>query len=52
VIGPILILVFLAVAFPIGLFMAGALVAALHGWAHTDDAEHRFADSELLPLSR
>ena len=46
------VLVFMVLIFPVGVFASGALVAALHGWLHTKDAEERFADSELLPLSR
>ena len=33
-------------------FGPGALIAALHGWFLTHDAEQRFEGSELLPLSK
>jgi hypothetical protein len=51
-IGPILVLVFMVVLFPVGLSLSGALVAALHGEVGTRDAEARFEGSELLELSR
>ena len=47
-----LVLVFLMLSvFPIGLFLSGAIVAALHGTLQTTDAEARFEGSELLALS-
>jgi hypothetical protein len=51
-IGPILIGLFLLVAFPIGISLSGAMVAALHGTLATKDAEARFEGSELLELSK
>ena len=40
-VGPILILLFLFVVGPIGLFVVGALWAALQGWRQSDDADDR-----------
>ena len=51
-IGAIALIVFMAVLFPVGFLMSGAVAAALHGWLLTDDAESRFEGSELLPLSK
>jgi hypothetical protein len=51
-IGPILIGLFLLVLFPIGISLSGAIVAALHGYTATKDAEDRFEGTELLELSR
>lgn len=51
-IGVVAVLVFLAVLFPVGFLMSGALASGLHGWLLTKDAETRHEGSELLPLSR
>ena len=50
-IGPIILIVAMLGA-PIGMFLSGAIVAALHGTLATRDAEARFEGSELLELSR
>jgi hypothetical protein len=51
-IGPVLLTLFLLIAFPIGISLSGAIIAALHGITGTKDAEARFEGSELLELSR
>jgi hypothetical protein len=51
-IGPILLTLFLLIAFPIGISLSGAIVAALHGVFGTKNAESRFEGTELLELSR
>jgi hypothetical protein len=51
-IGVILLVAFMVLMFPVGFFLTGAVVAGVHGWLLTDDAEDRHKDSELLPLSR
>jgi hypothetical protein len=43
-VGPILVLLFLFVVGPIGLFVVGALWAALQGWRQSEDADERAAD--------
>ncbi len=50
-IGPILLGLFLLVAFPIGISLSGAIVAALHGNFGTSDAAARHDGTELLELS-
>jgi hypothetical protein len=53
VIGAIILIAVMVLVFPAAaVFGPGALVAALHGWFLTDDAEQRFEGSELTPLSR
>lgn len=42
----------MVVVFPVSIFVSGAVVAAVQGWLHTEDAEDRFEGSELLPLSK
>ena len=49
-IGAIAVIVAMLLA-PMGVFLTGAAVAALHGLLQTADAEDRFEGSELLPLS-
>ena len=49
--GPVIILVVLLVAIPVGVSMTGGIVAAILGWALRDDAAERHKDSELLELS-
>lgn len=48
--GAILVIVFMVVVFPIGLFLSGALIAALFGWRHVDEARALHEGSELLDL--
>lgn len=50
-IGPIILIVLMVTVFPVGLFLSGAVVAALHGWVGTEDAKARFEGSELLAIS-
>jgi hypothetical protein len=50
--GPALVIIFMAVLFPVGLALSGAVAAALHGQLATIDAEQRFEGSELLELSK
>ena len=40
-VGIILIVVAMVVAFPIGLFLVGALWSALLGWLSSEDADER-----------
>jgi hypothetical protein len=51
-IGPLLVIAFMVLVFPVGLSLSGAVVAALHGHFATTDAEERFEGSELLELSK
>jgi hypothetical protein len=39
--GPIIILVFLFIVGPIGLFVVGGVWSALNGWLLSDDADAR-----------
>ncbi len=50
-IGPIILIVGMVTVFPIGLFLTGAAVSALHGWWYTDGAEKRHAGTEMLEAS-
>ena len=43
-VGPILILLFLFVIGPIGLFIAGGALAAIHGELEVEDADKRAQD--------
>ena len=49
--GPIVILVVLLVAIPVGIAMSGAVVAAILGWALRDNGEATHEGSELVELS-
>ena len=51
-IGPLLLIFGMAVVFPVGFLLSGAVGAALHGQLATLDAEARFEGSELLELSK
>ena len=52
-IGAIILVAVMVLIFPVAaVFGPGALIAALHGWFLTSDAETRFEGSELLPLSK
>jgi hypothetical protein len=51
-IGPILLSLFILAAFPIGIALSGAIVAALHGHLGSKDAEARYEGTEILELSR
>ncbi len=51
-IGVVLVLVFMALVFPISISLSGAVAAALHGELGTRDAEARHEGSELVDLSR
>jgi hypothetical protein len=50
--GPALVIIFMALLFPIGISLSGAIAAALHGEIGTRDAEARHDGSELVELSR
>ncbi len=50
-IGSLVLIVAMLVVFPVGLFLSGAVVAAVHGWLATEDAKARHEGSELLELS-
>ena len=49
-IGAVALVVFMAVIFPVGFFLTGALASGLHGELLTKDATDRFEGSELLDL--
>jgi hypothetical protein len=48
-IGPVLILIVLFIAGPIGLFVVGGIWSALHGWSESEDADARAASPENEP---
>ena len=50
--GPVLVVLAVAVVIPVSLMMSGAIVAAVMGWLLKDDAETRNAGSELIDLNR
>lgn len=50
-IGPVVILIVIVVAIPVGLLMSGAAASAILGWFLRDDAEDRYEGSELLKLN-
>ena len=52
VVSALVLIVLMVTVFPVGLFLSGAVVAALHGHLQTADAEVRFEGSELLELSK
>lgn len=51
-IGPILVLVAIVIAIPVGLLMSGAAASGLLGYFLGDDAEDRYQGSELVDLNR
>lgn len=51
-IGAFILIALMVLVFPVGMFLSGAVVAGLHGFLHTKDAEARFEGSELVELSR
>lgn len=50
-VGPIVILVVLLVAIPVGVAVSGAVVAGILGWALRDNGHATHEGSELLDLS-
>lgn len=51
-VGTVLVVVVLAVVFPVVVMLSGGLVAALLGWSLKDDVETRCEGSELVALNR
>jgi hypothetical protein len=51
VLGAILVGLAIVVAIPVGVFLAGAVMAAVLGTTLTEDAEARNEGSELLDLN-
>ncbi|HEX4868393.1 MAG TPA: hypothetical protein VFV32_12345 [Acidimicrobiales bacterium] len=49
--GPIIILVVLLVAIPVGVVMTGAVVAGILGWVLRDNGDATHEGSELIELS-
>jgi hypothetical protein len=49
--GSVLIVVFLVVLIPIGVFVAGALLSVLLGHSLRMEGEYRNSDSELIDLN-
>lgn len=49
--GPILLVVVLLVAMPVGVLMTGAVVAGLLGWSLKENGEATHEGSELLDIS-
>lgn len=47
-VGPIIIVIVLVVALPVGVMMSGAIASALLGWLVNDDVERSHEGSELL----
>jgi hypothetical protein len=52
VIGPIIIIVVLVVAIPVGVVMSGAVMAGILGWGLKSDVEDANEGSELIDLNR
>lgn len=50
-IGSVLIVIFLLVLIPVGVFVAGALISVVLGHSLRMEAEHRNVDSELIDLN-
>ena len=50
-VGAVIIIVVLLLLMPFLLFMTGAIVAAILGWALKADAESRHEGSELIQLN-
>ncbi|MFP5254747.1 MAG: hypothetical protein ACLGI8_02740 [Acidimicrobiia bacterium] len=50
-VGPVVILIVLLVAIPVGIAMSGAVVAGILGWALTTNGEATHEGSELIELS-
>lgn len=50
-VGPIVIIVVLLVAIPVGVAMSGAVVAGILGWALKSNGEATHEGSELIELS-
>jgi hypothetical protein len=51
-VGPIIIIVVLVVAIPVGVVMSGAVMAAILGWGLKSDVEEAHEGSELIELNR
>ncbi|MDQ1445905.1 MAG: hypothetical protein QOI20_2369 [Acidimicrobiaceae bacterium] len=51
-IGPVLVLVAIVIAIPVGVLMSGAAASAILGFFLRDDAEDRYQGSELIDLNR
>jgi hypothetical protein len=49
--GPFVIIVIMLIMM-VGLLISGAVLAGIVGWAATDDAERRYAGSELIDLNQ
>jgi hypothetical protein len=50
--GGVLIVIAIVIVIPVGLMMAGPVVAAALGWSLKEDAEARNEGSELIALNR
>jgi hypothetical protein len=50
--GPVLVIVAIVIAIPVGLLMSGAAASAVMGWFLRDDAAERYQGSELVDLNR
>lgn len=47
-VGPVIIVIVLVVALPVGVLISGAIASALLGWLVNDDVERSHEGSELL----
>ncbi|MBI2706289.1 MAG: hypothetical protein HYX32_13495 [Actinobacteria bacterium] len=52
VLGPIIIIVVLVIAIPVGVLMSSAVIAWVLGWFLRDDADKRNAGTEYVELGR
>lgn len=50
-IGPIVIVIVLLIAIPVGVSMSGGVVAGILGWALKDNGEQTHEGSELIDIS-
>jgi hypothetical protein len=52
VIGPILVVVAIVIAIPMGLMVSGAVASMLLGWTLQEDIAERYEGSELIEHNR
>jgi hypothetical protein len=50
--GPVIIVLVLIVAIPVGVAMSGAVVAGILGWALKENGEATHEGSELIALNK
>jgi hypothetical protein len=50
--GAVIVAVIIVIVLPVTLMVLGTVVAGLLGWSLKDDAEDRYAGSELIDLNK